>query len=573
MKKVLKIFVAIVLMFVQFFLILNNVNAANIGDVKDLERGEKGYYCVQKWDGNKWIYLTYNQTFYTDTDGQKYIAYCLSPGLPGVGYVSGEKESYKVKINELLNNDVIWRVLKNGYPNKSVEELGLESADDAYFATMQAINAILRGYSLEQAQELYSPGKFAINGENIGDIQRRGEKTLNVMYSLINIGLNGTETRNQFLNISLEKKSEFQEENQEFYSQLFAIQSSSEILQYSIESIENLPEGSYVVDIQGNQKEVFNNTENFKIMIPKNCNQNEISGKIKIKAIQKNYPIYYGASLIEGHQDYALCNNSYGDNYAEIDINARIDKSELVIKKVDSESGELLKGVKFKITTTDGLTKEYETDNEGKILILNQKPGIVSIKEIKPADRYKLNSDEIKVELKYDEKKEIVVKNELQKGKIKIIKTDKENNEIKLANVKFELRDENNQTIKEGKTDINGELLFDNLVLGKYKLIETETNSEYKLQDKEIIVEVSDDKVKELNIQNEKDKIPEDKVEEHIEDKAEELKEEKVELQERCGDKKLPKTGGINISSLIINNISLLSLINLIFLSKIYRKI
>lgn len=578
MKKVLKMLIAFLVIMAQAIILMNNVNAANIGEIKDLERGEKGYYCVQKWDGKKWIYLTYNQTFYTDSDGQRYMAYCLCPGLPGVGYVSGEKETYQVKINEQLDNDVIWRVLKNGYPNKSIEELGLETADDAYFATMQAINAILRGYTLEQAQELYSPGKFAINGENIEDIQRRGEKTLNAMYNLINIGLNGTESRKQFLNISIKKQSEFQEENSEFYSQVFAIDSSAEISNYSIDKIEGLPEGSYIVDVNGNKKEVFNNSESFKVLIPKNCKDNEISGNIKIKVLQKNYPVYYGASLIEGYQDYALCNKSYGENVAEVSVNAKLDKSELVIKKIDSENKNGLKGVKFKIITSDGETNEYETDDEGKIIISNQKPGTIIIKETKPIGKYQINENEVKVDLKYNEKREVVIENELQKGKIKIIKTDKNNNEIKLENVKFELRDENDKVIREGKTDKNGELIFDNLVIGKYKLVETETNSEYKLQDEEVIVEVLNNKVQEVNIQNEKDEIPEEqkkeKVDESNDESIEEYEEKQTYVEENIiiNDKKLPKTGEDFVLNDMIKNTLLFNMFNSIFLIRVFRK-
>ena len=66
MKKVLKMLIASLVITPQAIILMNNVNAANIGEIKDLERGEKGYYCVQKWDGKKWIYLTYNQKFYND---------------------------------------------------------------------------------------------------------------------------------------------------------------------------------------------------------------------------------------------------------------------------------------------------------------------------------------------------------------------------------------------------------------------------------------------------------------------------------------------------------------------------
>ena len=385
MKK-LKIFKAIIatMLLLMQFIIPSSVKAASIGESKSLERGTKGYYCVQKWDGSKWIYLTYNQTFYKDTDGQKYIAYCLSPGLPGVGYVSGEKESYSVKINKILDDDRIWRVLKNGYPNKSIGELGVETADDAYFATMQAINCILRGYSLDKTKTLYSAGKFAINGENLQDIQRRGNKTLVAMYNLVDIGLNGKETRQQFLNISVKAdNAEPVREADGKYSLQYSVSSLAEISEYSIQKVEGMPSGCYTADTKGNKKTTFKGGEHFKIMIPQGSISKDVKGKVYVEAKQKNYKVYYGVSSVEGCQDYALCNNAYSEVYANADIYFQTNKSRLTISKVDASTGAPLKGVKFQIKNTSGDISVYTTNDQGKIIIANLRPGEMLIKRFK----------------------------------------------------------------------------------------------------------------------------------------------------------------------------------------------
>ena len=410
--KVFKCVIALVAVIIQLAIFGRGVNAAKIGETKTLERGEKGYYCVEKWDGNKWIYLTYNQTFYTDTDGQRYIAYCLSPGKPGVGYVADEKEGYDVNINDLLKNDVIWRVLKNGYPNKSVQELGVETSDDAYFATMQAINAILRGYTIDQARELYSPGKFAINGESFEDIQRRGTKTLDLMFKLMDIGLNGKEKRDDYLNISVKNTNTFQKENDNFCSQTFEVQSLAEIAEFKIDKLENLPEGSYIADENENKKDVFKGKEKFKIVIPRENIVKDIHGKISIKVKQKNYPVYFGASLVDGFQDYALCNNSYSDVDVNFNINIKTDKSSLKITKIDADTQQTIEGVKFEIAFQDGVTKEYITDKNGNIEITNLRPGSIVIKEIETVEKYKLDDTERNVKLNYDDVKEIIIENQ-----------------------------------------------------------------------------------------------------------------------------------------------------------------
>lgn len=555
-NKIARIAISITMLLVQILIISTKVNAANIGESKNLERGELGYYCIQKWNGNRWIYLTYNQTFYTDTDGQKYTAYCLSPGLPGVGYVSGEKDTYNVKIDNMLNNDMIWRVLKNGYPNKTIEELGVETSDDAYFATMQAVNSILRGYTLEQAKQLYCVGQFAINGESLADIQRRGSKTLNALFNLIDIGLNGTETRSKFLNASIEKVTEFQVENDSFYSETFKIVSPAEISKYSIDKLEGFPKGSYIADLQGNRKTVFKGGEKFKVMISKKCESDEIRGNISVKVNQKNYPVYYGASEVEGFQDYALCNNSYSEVSLNTEIYAQINKSKLIIVKTDGENKKPLKGVKFQVTCTDGTTNIYSTDENGKIIISNQRPGIIKVQEIKTLENYKLNDKEYDVELDYNEEKEIELKNEKQRGNIKVIKIDKDNNELKIPNVKFELKDKANNVIKEGVTDSNGELLFENLVIGNYKLIEIETSNEYILPNKDINVDVIVDKTQEIKIENEKIKAPQ-----------EEEKEDNIIINEQ---KKLPKTGSSNLIYMMAGN---LFLIGMYLIKIIYKNI
>ena len=416
------------------------------------------------------------------------------------------KIGYDVKIGRIVDDDRVWRVLKNGYPNKSISELGLETADDAYFATMQAINAILRGYTLEQAKSLYTPGQFAIDGESLDDIQRRGIKTLDVMYNLIDIGLNGKENRNQFLNVSIEKVTDFVKENDKYYSQTFAVKSSAEISEYEIQQLENLPNGTIVSDVNGKKKQQFKGGEKFKIMVPADNINKDIKGKITIKATQKNYPVYYGESAVAGFQDYALCNNSYSEVYADIDVYEQTNKSKLTILKVDSDTKQPIQGVKFQVTCTDGTVNTYTTNKEGKILISNQRPGYITVKEIETVGKYALNDTENKVKLGYNDTKEITIENELQKGNVEITKVDKDNNELKLSGVTFDIIDENGTVIREGTTDEKGKICFNNLVIGDYTVVEKSTKEGYVLSKDKTSVVVTSGKIAKLKLENERKK-------------------------------------------------------------------
>jgi hypothetical protein len=504
--KLIKRILAVMAVIINVLLLGNAVNAANIGETKSLERGPLGYYCVQKWDGSKWIYLTYNTTYYTDSNGKKYVAYCLSPGQPGVGYVSGEKETYNVKIKDVLNDDRIWRIIKNGYPNKSVQELGVETVDDAYFATMQAVNSVLRGYTLEQAKQLYSVGQFAINGESYADIQRRGTKTLDAMFSLINTGLNGTQNRKSLVGISVTNTTDFVKENDNYYSQSFKVKANSEINGYTIQKVEGLPSKAYISDSKGNKKTSFNSGETFKVMIPKEALNKNLNIQITVNAQQKNYPIYYGESLASGFQDYALCNEEYSEVTASTKMNVVTNKSKLTILKTDRETNKPLQGVKFQVTNSNNVTNTYTTDEKGKIEIANLFAGTIKIKEIRTLENYKVLDKEIVVNLEYEESKEIKVENEFQKGSLKIEKVDSDDSNVKLSNVKIALLDKFGKTVSEGRTDSEGILKINNLPVGEYTIRELETLPDYVLLEDNITVKVENSKTKEIQLKNTKKK-------------------------------------------------------------------
>lgn len=95
--------------------------------------------------------------------------------------------------------------------------------------------------------------------------------------------------------------------------------------------------------------------------------------------------------------------------------------------------------------------------------------------------------------------------NEAKKGNIKIIKKDNASGEL-LSGVEFALYDPQGKEIAKGVTDDNGELLFENIRLGKYELKElTQKDGYYKNEDiipveitehgKTLVFEVTNEKI------------------------------------------------------------------------------
>ena len=514
MKKIVKtMFYMLAIIFV-FFLMSNKVNAEIIGNTKYLQRAEKGYYTIQKWNGSNWIYVTYSRTTYIDDNGITRIAYCVNPDLKGIGYISGEVVGYDVEIKNLLSDNKLWRALVNGYPYNSPESMGVETDDDAYLATKMAIYAIMRGNTENDIRTLYRPGKDKVEGQSLEDIERRGTKVIEAICKLINIGYNGTETIQSNDILKIEKDSEFLEDslNKNYYSQKLKIKSKVECKEYYIKNISNFPAGTIITDIDGNQKYSFKGGEEFKLMVPKTSIMENINGTIEINGICKTYPIYYSECKNGNYQNYLLCCDSFSDNFNAVnDINIEINKSSLKIVKIDKDTKSPIAGVKFSVKYKDGTNIGiYTTDENGVIYIENLHQGEIIVKELENNKFYNISKDEYIIELNYNESKNIVIENEIKKGNIKIIKVDADNNEIKIEGVKFNIFDENGNLITTVITNDKGEADICNLPINhKYIIKEVESAKDYILSEDVITVELNENEVKNIIFENiKKEKLP-----------------------------------------------------------------
>ena len=537
-KFIKKISMALMIIFsiLQIIIATKSVKATTIGYTTYLKRAEKGFYSIQKWTGSNWTYIVHSITNYIDENGIERVAYCVNPDLNGIGYIEGEYEGYDVKLKELLSDQRLWRVYTNGYPYKTPADLEVENEQDAYLATKQAAYCIIRGYSVDEVRTLYRAGEDPVEGESLDEIKRRGQKIIDAMCKLVDIGYNGSETMQTNNLLKIEKVGDFSVDsnNKKYYSQNYKVTSSVDYSEYSIQSIESFPEGSYVANINSEQKSTFSSNELFKVMIPKDSILDNVTGTINIKGKCQNYPIYYAECESGNYQNYILCCDTYSNDITasiKTDINAY--ESKLQIQKTDKDTGSPIKGVKFSVKYENGEDiGVFETDKDGKILIQNLKQGNIQIKEIETDEKYVLNNEINKVKLNYNELKTVKLQNEMKKAGIKIIKVDAENNKIRIPNVKFEIYDENKNLIETLTTDERGEAVIDDLpIYIKYTIKEIETAEEYELNSEVVTIKLEENQIKTLTFKNSKKPTKEN------------------ENEETTTKKTLPRTGGIDVGN------------------------
>lgn len=432
-----------------------------------------------------WHNVICNYICYTN-NGKKYPAYCIKHGVNGVD----EEGPYTVEISELLSDEKIWRTIVNGYPYKTPEQLGVETEDDAYLATKQAVNSVMLNRDV----------KSFYRGKN-----EKGKKIVEAIYKISEIGKNGTQTIPN-VDLSIEQIKDLTKYNEEYYYQEYKVRSDISISNYMVENIKGFPKDSYIADENGNRITNFDKEKNFRVMIPQKYIISDFTGTIEVKAKCSTYPIFFGKSPSSKLQDYAITYDIYEDFKITEKFIKKVNISKINIIKQDEENLKPIEGVKYKLTNKEGKTIDIQTtNNEGKIIFENLYPGKYLLQEINTNPNYILDSTEYEIELKYDDTIIKELKNKHKKGSLKIIKVDKDDNDITLGAIEFDLMNEEKEVIAHLSTNADGEAIIENINTGNYILKETKTKKEYDLCiDTDIKVEWN--KLSEIKIENEKKK-------------------------------------------------------------------
>lgn len=290
-------------------------------------------------------------------------------------------------MSQIANNQMVWRVLLNGFPYKTPAEMGVPDERSAFAVTKQAVYAVLDGRDTSR----YS-GVDEI-GNQMADAVRR----------LVDIGRNGTQTyQDPVINVSTISPAGVDNIDSKYISQTFNV--SSEVNMKDINVILDTfsaPTGTKVTDVNNNEKTNFNKGENFKVLVPRENIKDEITVQFTLSGQCETYPILFGKAPSENVQDYVLTTDPFVLSTAKSQMNYK-PSVDIEIEKISSgESeitgkgeGEPLEGAKFNVKSEDGsFNKDYYTDKNGKITLSNMDIQKYIITELESAKYYLLNKD------------------------------------------------------------------------------------------------------------------------------------------------------------------------------------
>ena len=233
-RKSMKKIVSILLLMITLISNFSSVFAVSVGqsvDIVSLRECEQ-HINFRASNGNVGP-VTANFVGYYE-NGKFYPAYCLEANKTG----ASSDLSYAVSVDSAANNDAVYRVLIKGYPYTSWQDMGLESEDDAFVATKQAIYCVLDNRD--------------VNRYTARDA--RGQKIVNKIKELADFGKNGSITPYQsVVNVNAVSDAGVDNINNDYISQVFV--ANTEVTSQNIEvqlNTATAPEGTFLADINNN---------------------------------------------------------------------------------------------------------------------------------------------------------------------------------------------------------------------------------------------------------------------------------------------------------------------------------
>lgn len=363
-----------------------NINTANIYAVRDC-----GNLLTYKGTPVKVTYVEYIN------EGNHYPAYCMDKTKVGA-----ETNSYNVSIEGAVNDVGLWRRIINGYPYKSIQELGVANAQEAFTATKQAIYCYIHGN----------------NPSDYGAIGEAGQRTLNAMHTIINNAQNSKESKiSSTIKINKNSDSWKQDENEKNYvSKVYSVSAGANIQNYKIIlSRKNNQDigGIKLTDINNKTKTEFSPNEKFKILVPIKEMKEKGNFELKVEAKISTKPVLYGIAPNSSYQDYALTGATYEDGTGNIQDEYFKNETKIIILKQDEDTNEKLEGVEFELLDENKnvVYNGLKTDKDGKINIENIVPGRYYIKETNTKDGYLRFEDLIKIDINLNEQMTVTVNN------------------------------------------------------------------------------------------------------------------------------------------------------------------
>lgn len=433
----------------------------------------------------------YTYFLYESNDGstKESPAYCVNPNQYGVPQTVGPGESIKYLAEEKASDPKVVGIISNGYPHRSLGELGLENKYQAFYATKMALWCYLI-LSWDISNLKVAPG---LSGSEL-DI---GNRILAAAKDIYKRGTTYNYMLTPRMTVTADKSTAYPVtiDGQAYLQQVFTVWSETWVYDYDVsvafsdpDSVDSVPEGTKIVD--ANNKEITAVTTKytsdgyagtFKVLYPAGSVEGQ-SGNVQfsLSALVAQYAAMY--AVCQEKDQYGDLQNYICDldNKVQLDVAAvssyadsgEPDPDETALKIVKLEEGtEIpLEGAVFSVYDLEGKkVGSFSTGPDGTVTIPLTLEGHYTITEEIPP-RYHLLPEESTqhADVEYNKTATLTFWN-APYGSLRVEK--RSDTGDALSGVTIQIKHIETGETRTGQTR-NGVIVFDELVPGGWEVRE-----------------------------------------------------------------------------------------------------
>ena len=465
-----------------------------LGEIDIYNGGKELSYLMINGRVRTLIYTYYN---YVNSKGEtkEIPAYCVNPNITGVPQTVAPGESIEYIAEEKTSDPKGLGIVANGYPTRTLAELGLENKEQGYYATKIAlwcyllsnwdinnlkVNPNLTGVELQRAQNMLAAAK---------DIYARGTAWTEVLSPEVTC----TPDRETAYEVTVDGK--------QYKQQVFTVWSKTWVCDYAVEvsftDPASVPAGTRIVDM--NNRDITTITTEgtgdgyagqFKVLYPMESIEGKTgSVQLSFRTDVYKYAVYYAVCAEKDQygnlQNYVVDTDptttmdlSAYSNYAD---GPTIEyETGLRIIKYETGTEIPISGVRFEVIGPDGdSVGSFVTNGDGRIEIPLSKVGNYTVIERESASHYVISEEPAQnVTVVYNEVAEVTFFNDPY-GSLRIEKRSNTGMNLPGAVITIE-HIESGQTFTQ-ETSSAGVAIFDQIPLGAYRIQEVSAPVGWKL--------------------------------------------------------------------------------------------
>ena len=434
-------------------------------------------------------YTYYRYTSVLDGSTTEVPAYCVDPNLYGVPALVPEGTAIHYTCSETVSDPKVCGIVSNGYPHVDLRTLGVNSVEEAYYATKTALWCyILRGS--------WSINRLGINPALTGADKEAAQRVLKATQDIYYRGMLWNVMISPRLTAQPDRASAYPViiDGESYYQQIFTVTTETWAIgqKAAVTLAGSVPAGAKIVDLQNRETATVALTTageigfqgKIKVLYPAASIEGKTGNvQLNLSATVVQYAIFYAVCAEKDRygnvQNYMLDTDPHipivGSAVSNFSAAAApdvpVEETALKIVKVEEGTNMPLEGAIFRVTNPDGtVLGSFSTGSDGTVTIPVDIVGHYTVEEVTAPKWHTLSAQPTQHVTVLHGKTAVVTYENAPYGNLRVEKIS--NTGEALSGVTVQVKDIASGTTYTKKTGAGGVALFDELRPASYEVRE-----------------------------------------------------------------------------------------------------